>query len=353
MSISFSNKFFTGGNSNSNNGSGKSKPAYRTLHVMSHGESATGKTRLALSMPRSVGVLPLERNSRESLIDMLRYDHDPDNALLIPNINLMTADLPSHVLDNDEFEAEHQRLRTEAEAKAKAGAKPAYPDKVVLRRSMEEEALRQYYIDHIDNLKSVGRAIARQPGVKSVLIDPGTLLYDAFCISVLGRRPRFGDKGTDMSPIHTDMGLFMQNFANVNVLVTHQSKAEFKGATPTGNFISDGWKRLSYMTTVDLEHVQVKDDVTKQMVKLQYGRKDVKLGDYVCLIKKAHANTALTRVRDGRGVMVNWEINWAQLLLRIYPDMEMSEFVDYWGYTDEELNRWLVNAEEYYEAERA
>lgn len=327
-----------------------------TARVSSWGDSGSGKSRLIMSMPRRTGVFPLEKNSRTSLQDLLDLEPDPDNVLVIPKYDFMHVDVPDDVVNMQDLEAYYKKLCMEADAyAAKHGTAPSYPNKKLLYKSTEESALQQHYVDYIDKLKSTARGIVQQKGVMSIAVDSGTEMYDAFCVSVLGRRPRFGDAATDLSPIHTEIKMFLNNFASLNVLVTHHPKLEFKSvqtksgksaAAPTGNNLADGWKKMSFNTNIEVEHMRVTSEADLTMLKLVWYRKDAKMGDYALLIKKVHgAMSRLPKSKDGQGVLLNHEINFANLVFRCYPN---TDLVNDWGYTEEEVERFVISPEDYY-----
>lgn len=323
------------------------------VRAMTSGDTGSGKSRLAFSMPRAnrIGIFPLEPNCRTSLDRIIAMEPDPESVYLIPQFNFMHLDLPENITDPDWFEKYYEKRCADLQAKAVAEKKNYIePDKDTMRQALDEQNIRTYYLDLWNKIKSIGRVFANKQ-ISSALVDSGTELYDIVCLAHLGRRPRFGDKAADLSVIHYDLRMFLNLFKNSNLLITHHEKAEFKShdnvAKPTGMMIHDGWKRLGYNMDLYIEHIKVDNDDKVRYVKTKFYR-TVKLGQYAAIIRKSTARPMLVGAKDGSGVFVDHEINFAQVISRIWPN---TDLMDDWGYSEEEVLRFVVAAEEYYQAE--
>ncbi len=323
------------------------------VRAMTSGDTASGKSRLAFSMPRQnrIGIFPLEPNCRTSLERIVAMEPDPESVYMIPQFNFMHLDLPENITDPDWFEKYFEKRCEELKAKAIAEKKNYIePDKDVVRQAIDEKNIRTYYLDLWNKIRSIGRVFANNQ-VSSVLIDSGTELFDIVCLAHLGRRPRFGDKAADLSVIHYDLRMFLNLFKNNNLLMTHHEKAEFKSfdnvAKPTGMMIHDGWKRIGYNMDLYIEHIRVDNDDKIRYIQTKFYRK-VKLGQYAAIIRKATARPSLVGAKDGSGVLVDHEISFAQVITRVWPN---TDLIEDWGYTEEEVLRFVVAAEEYYAAE--
>lgn len=278
-----------------------------TTRIVSYGHTGSGKTRFGLTLPKRIGLLPLESNSIVTWRKFMMEHKWLREALLTPKVDMTGVSIPEG--------------KTEEE---------------------EEELTIAHYSKLFKQLQIAARGLVER-GVRSVVIDSGTELFDVACNSVIGRKPRFGDDAKDLSPINTLLRNYLHLFRNQNLLVTHHTKLEFKSpipgkkAIPTGNSLADGWKRIGYASDIEIEHMRVSDDADVMNVKVMWHRK-VRVGDYVALIKKAHGNPYLVRNKEGLGVLKNGEINFANLVLRVWPD---SDLVRDWGFDEEEVERWL------------
>lgn len=324
------------------------------IRAMSSGDTGSGKSRLAFSMPRQnrIGIFPLEPNCRTSLDRIIVMEPDPESVYLIPQFNFMHLDLPENITDPDWFEQYYDRRCKELQAAAANEKKTYYqPNKDDMRQALDEKNIRTYYLGLWNDIKSIGRVFSNKK-ISSALIDSGTELYDIVCLALLGRRPRFGDKAADLSVIHYELRMFMNLFKDSNLLITHHEKAEFRSfdnvAKPTGMMIHDGWKRLGYNMDLYIEHIKIDNDDKLRYVKTKFHRKDAKLTDYAAIVRKSTARPMLVGAKDGSGVLLNHEISFAQLINRVWPN---TDLIDDWGYTEEEVLRFVTAAEEYYQAE--
>ncbi len=328
-----------------------------TERVMSSGDTGSGKTHLITTMPGRVGILALEPNSRTTLEQRDEDSRHPGTKLLIPKLNFMyLKDLPDRILTKAEFDKYYENAcREEDSNAAKNKRPPQYPDKKAMATFLEEGAIQVYYHDLTMQIEAYVRSMVRRE-ISSAAIDSGTELFDIYCLAHIGRRPKFGDRAADLSPINADLRRLLHQFSSrCNLLVTHHEKSEFKvkpgekTATPTGEMIADGWKRINYNMSIYVQHIWITDKTKLAYVQQVHHRKDAKLGQYACCIMKAHGNYSLPKRKDGRGVLLDHEINFANLLLRVYPDRDLIE--DY-GYTEEEVEDLVLNSEEIWNATR-
>lgn len=188
-------------------------PAAEFLAIGSYGFAETGKTQFACTMPDPIGVIPLDRKTRYRL---QRANEKYHKTLFFPK---------------DDF------IR--------------HKDPLLVANMKPEEAM-AYYADHVSRIQDAIYTLAGRDDVRSVVIDPGTALYEDMMFKHFGRAYRV--RPTDRAPLNADMRDLFNTLQSKHLLITHQATEVWKADKPTGRFEWAGWNKLDYYCNVILEH---------------------------------------------------------------------------------------------------
>ena len=182
------------------------------LVIASHGKQRTGKTHFASTLPSTVGIVPLDRNTRWT---MAREIEASGSKVVIP---------------------EQDFIRAAAE---------------LGRRNLPEDKSADAYRKHLDGIKDVLYQMYESDAIASVCIDTGTDMWESILFAYFGRTSKImpRDRGAANSEMVT-----LLNMCGKHLLVTHRSTEIWANDKPTGTFKLSGYAHISYCVTVCVEH---------------------------------------------------------------------------------------------------
>ena len=107
------------------------------------------------------------------------------------------------------------------------------------------------HVKYWDDIQESYYALTSEPGIRSIVIDNGSTLWDYCRLAHHGRLSKvqareFGEPNRDMSE--------MYNACGKNMIITHRASEEWKDNKATGKDKLEGYKETPYLCNVSIEH---------------------------------------------------------------------------------------------------
>jgi len=239
------------------------------LAVATFGSAGAGKTRLTVTMPGKIGVIPLDRKQRRTIERAAAELGLPKGKIVFPKQDFVRLSKPMELV------------------------------------MMDAEGQMKFYREHVNKIKDAVFTLAEASDIDSISIDPCTQL----CEDVL-----FANYGRDQKIYPRDRGAFnselKQIFASIQhkqVMLPFESRPIWKNDKPTAKNEWVGWSKLDYNVNVIVE--QTGPPYTE---KEEY--------DFGVTMRLCQDRPDLI----GDTVLMDDNITWEMLALHIYPDGEWS-----------------------------
>jgi len=249
------------------------------LAVATFGLHGTGKTRLAATAPGPIGLVPLDRKTRQT---MLRVSNEFGRKVVIPDADLFRADNPMLLAT----------LKPDCGNKSKVvGLTGQQPDCCAIHA----------YRFGLNRIKDVIFRMAEDDNLRSIVIDSATNLWDDILFANHGRTDHINPR--DRGPDNREMQELLAACSSKNLVLTHKSKEIWKAEKPTGRFEWDGYKHLGYETNVIVEQMRSPNPTEDGWT-------------YKLQTKMCQANAALS----GLDLLFDDSISFKSLAEAIYPE---------------------------------
>lgn len=254
-----------------------------------YGAQGSGKTRLGASAPGTVGVVPLNRKTRQTVVDTAKR---LQKRIILPKFDLVRSSNPmkSALLKPDcENRVKIDIYRDQPWCCAKHNGRWA------------ADRSKQCAFDHYAN-----------PNVDSVFVDGFDILCEDILTAHYGRTERIQPR--DRGPYNKELIEFLGALSGKHLVLTMGEKQVWKNEKPTDQFDWAGWTHLGYhVNTVVRATVEENYDADKH---------DYRWGLDVVL---SQANPALMGVA-GKALLTDGDISFPGLACRIYPTSEFEDW---------------------------
>ena len=296
----------------------------RILRVAADGHKGAGKTRLLVTAPDPVGILPLDINTRMT-IAKVKAEFPKKQIWMPPEDLLVVAGLERI---NSVLRAE-KWSRFEGLVADKIGAEEQKKRDEITRSEM------RLYRDHLSRVKDLYSTLINNPDVRTVCIDTGTNLNDLVANAHYGKNFRVPTR--DRGPFNLDMEEFWDLPGNrKHLIITHYTTEVWSPDTvdqsgrtvngkPTGQWRLDGWKHTKFKANVCLHHgkAQTAVDLRKLEKEMGLDQGDLPSPTFYLRVYDSNANPEL--VSEGT-VLVNDDVTFQNVAMMVYPDSRYTDW---------------------------
>lgn len=237
--------------------------------VATYGLHGSGKTRLGCSMPGDIGVIALERKTKQTA---LKTATEFGRRLIWPEQDFTAPDV-------------NHRLSLS---------------------TMNIEQAKAYYRKRVNSIKETGYRMLDQKNIKSIMLDGGSELFDDVLCAEFGRSQRIMPR--DRGPCNKEMREFLSIMASKHLIITHQAKEIWANDKPTGKYDWAGYPHIGYNVNVLIE---------------QY--RDNKTGEFRASVVMCQANPSL-HGSDGKDILTDEALTFSNLAMMVYPESEIEEW---------------------------
>ena len=281
------------------------------LIVCTYGTPGSGKSRLAGTAPGTIGLIPTERKSRQTV---LKTAEEFGRKVIMPEIDLIRTDNPmllgqmpqSCIVIGD---AQHKgwtagQIQDEMQEMAQ---------KIKIDGPAPTCCQRHKFRHHVNRVKSVAFRMAAMDEIKTIVIDTFGALVEDFSYANYGVTGVIDPKEFGFAPredMNKEVREFLNNITVKNLVLTHHSADVWKEGKPTKlTKPMSMFSKIGHYVSVMLEQ--------KRNDKVGLGE-----GRYVVEVKDCQANASLI----GLELLYDENIRFDQLATAVYPDTEL----EYW-----------------------
>lgn len=263
-------------------------PAPRKLSIVPFGEGGTGKTRLILTCPGAIGIVPLNRKCRPT-VEAFRGIVCPGKKIYFPKDELMRHANPMALAMMEPY-CENKTVRIGVEA--------------------PKCCARHYYRWHVNRVKDAVWTMAENPAIQTIAIDDGTQLYEDILYAHYGRANRISEDKTVYGPPNQEMIDLINSIDHKHLVIPHQAKDEYKGKTATGRDTVKGFREVGY-------YVSILAEMTR----------DVKKQEFALSCRMCQENAGLHGDAGDR-MLKDDDISFLSLAMKIFgDDIDLSEYL--------------------------
>lgn len=239
------------------------------MAVCNFGEHGTGKSRLGVTMPGRIGVIPLDRKTRGTIIRD-RQIINPTKKILLPK-----EDFIRH----------------------------AQPMQLAM---MTPEKSIEYYRKHVNAIKNACWTLAECKDVQSIFIDSGSQLWEDILFANYGRNQKIMPR--DRGSANQEMKDLLASLQDKHLMITHRAKEIWKNEKPSGVNDVAGFADMGYYVNVLAEHTR-----------------HPKSGEFHLSVRMCQANAAL-HGDAGKNLLTGDDITFQMLAMNVYPDSDPGDW---------------------------
>jgi hypothetical protein len=275
------------------------------LVVSCFGGEGSGKSRLGGTAPGKVGMIPLERKTRQSL---LKAAADCGTSVVSPDLDLIRAGNPMLVAN----------LPPQCQTESK-GDTPAQVAKRMsqISRDMDLDdeqpmCCQQHYSRwHANRVKSVAFRMADMEDVASIYIDFGQMVEDLLFANY-GRTDSI--MPLDRKSMNQEVKDFLNAINHKHLILSHHATEIWKDNKPTKHRKpASSFSKIGHYTSVLVEMVR---DVENEIGSGLSGPPDIQEpGRWTLYVRDSQANPAC--IGDS---LVDEDISFSRLGMLVYPD---------------------------------
>lgn len=256
-----------------------------SLVIASHGAPRSGKSHLACTAPETLGWIPLDRNSRPTVE---KYVKEYGKKILLPTEDLIMMS------------------RVEIEKMVKAS-----PEQGVLECRRYLNKIKNLYFSLIENKR-----------VKTIVIDTGTLLWEAVLFANYGRTTKIMPR--DRGVANQEMRELI-NACDKHLIVVHQSSEIWENEKPTGEFKMAGFSHMNYCVNCCVENFKLtqRADIKRHAEPDEDGKYPPAL--FGMKVYDCQANPMLVKGDEG-STLYGEDCTFQMLAMRVFPDSEYEDW---------------------------
>lgn len=282
------------------------------LVILMFGDPGAGKSRFIATAPDPIGLIPLDRKSRPTV---LPHAQALGKRVIAPEIDLVKparAALATTMLDQCVMptDAKFKGMKGDEAEKAAEREMQKLSAAIRLDGPTPECCMRCYYRWFSNRTKSIAFRMADDPKIKTIAIDTFGQFTDDILFALYGKNEKIAP--LDRKSFNREMTDFLNQIAHKHLILTHYSAEIWNDETkkPTGRFKpQSSWKKIGHFGNVVAEMRRVE---TKKMVE---GQK-VTVCSYELGINDCQSNPTLI----GLTLLMNDDITFANLAQCVYPD---------------------------------
>jgi len=277
------------------------------IALMLSGAPGAGKSRLIGTCPGKIGVLPMERKSRQSI---LRAAEEFGRTVIMPEIDLvrtarasMVGVMPEACVTGDDFKG----MRPEDATKKAEGMMQRKAEMMPLDGETPTCCQRCYYRYHANRSKSIALRMAQREDIRTIGIDTFGQLVDDMLFANYGRNERI--MPLDRKCFNREVCDFLNEISCKHLVLTHHVSTVWKDNKPTKQTKpASSFSRIGHYATVMARMERDDDRSPKQIAD----------GEplYKMVIEDCQANARLIGVE----LLADDAISFASLARLVYPD---------------------------------
>jgi len=280
------------------------------LAVLVYGEAGSGKSRMLATAPDPIGVVPMERKARQTV---LRTASELGKRIIMPEIDLvrparaaLTAVMPDSCItpDNPKF----RNYKQEDQVKAAEQEMQRRTEQIPLDGEAPGCCQRCYYRFHANRTKSILFRMADRPDIRTIAIDTFGQFVDDLLFANYGRNERI--MPLDRKTFNREVCDVLNTLSHKNLVLVHQSANIWRDNKPTNKTKpASSFAKIGHYVNVVV----------------QLDRNDLApmgAGRYVLRVDDCQANAALI----GMDLLYDDDISFARLATLVYPDSDESDW---------------------------
>ncbi len=276
------------------------------LVVLVYGDPGGGKSRLLGTAPGDIGVLPMERKSRQSImrtaVEMGKRVIAPDIDLIRTARAMLIATMPDACVSLD------TRMTPEDAAKKQEQAMQQKAAKIPLDGVAPACCQRCYYRWHANRSKHVAFRMSEMDNIRTIGIDTFGQLIDDFYFANYGRNEKIAP--LDKKSFNREVSEFINQISHKNIVLTHHSTTVWKDKKPTNKTKPmSAFSRIGHYTSVMCHMIRDEDKVEGE-------------GRYTLVVDDCQANAELI----GLPVLYDGDITFANLAKLVYPESDVENW---------------------------
>jgi hypothetical protein len=281
------------------------------LALMLYGDPGSGKSRLIATAPDPIGVLPMERKSRQTI---LHTAQELGKRIIMPSIDLIRparAVLASNMVDQCVSPESLHEYKLEDRVKAAEAAMQKKAGEIPLDGAAPECCLRCYHRWHANRSKSVAFRMAAREDIRTIAIDTFGQLTDDILFANYGRNEKI--MPLDRKQFNREMCDFLNEISHKNLILTHHAATVWKDNKPTNKSKPmSSWAKIGHYATMmaHMSRSEVKrvDENGNPFVEITY----------LLSVNDCQSNTSLI----GLDLLQNEAITFANLAQWVYPESD-------------------------------
>lgn len=256
-----------------------------------YGDRGSGKTRFACTAPGPIGFIPLERKSRRTITKMVEELGGTDAVqVVIPKQDFVRLANPMKAASLP-VECKGRNVTVDI-------TKP---------QSTYDCCSRHYYRWHVDTVKHAIFELYGHPQIRTIVIDSGTQLWEDMLFAEFGRSQRIMPR--DRGAVNQEMTDLLNAVSGKHLIITHHSSQVWKNDKPTDQTDVKGFAHIGY-------HV---NGIVEFVLDEKKGSEDD--GRFYINVPICQSNPDI-QGRDGKRLLMDWEITFANLAEKMYPGTE-------------------------------
>lgn len=281
--------------------------ASTSLIIASFGQDFGGKTRLPITGPDIVGVIPLDRKTRPTV---KKTAAEFGRRILMPKQDLVRS---GNMVTRAGFSASEEAL-----------------DDNKIKEINEDT--RKSYRSHVNMVKDVTWTLHANKDVRIIMIDLFEQFYQDVCFAHYGRigalvRKLPGDeKFRDTKEADQEIVDFINSIADKHLILTHRRKDEYeappgirKKKVPTGRDTWSGYKWIGHNVNLIIEHV------VNRVYDPNSGEQD-QSWHYGVNVRRC-LNNVMLEGPDGQLLMTDEFVTFGNLAAAVFPGTSPEDWV--------------------------
>ncbi len=263
-----------------------------------YGPAGSGKTRLLTTAPGIVGVVPLNRKTRQTVVEVAKKF---DKKIVLPKFDLIRSSNPM----------KSARLAPHCDPE---GKRPRID--VDIYRAQPECCAIHHGRWAVDRAKQAALDMVSQ--CDSIGIDGFDIFTEDLLTAHFGRTERI--MARDRGPFNKEMIEFLTAISGKHVVLTMSEKTVWLNDKPTNKTDWAGWTHLNYHTSLIIR-TKVREDYSEKKAEA-----DEDYWRWSMDVILSQSNPALMGLA-GEDLLTDDAITFPQLALRVFPESEYEDWI--------------------------
>lgn len=272
------------------------------LVMVVYGAEGCGKSRLMGTAPSTIGVIPMERKSRRSVVQSAL---ESGKRVVMPQIDLirtsramLIATMPEACIDP----LSYKNMKLEDAVKKAEGEMQRKAEKIPLDGESPSCCQRCYYRWHANRTKYVGYMMAAMPEVKTICIDTFGQFIDDILFANYGRNERI--MPLDRKTFNREVSEFINDLSHKNLILSHHAAQIWKDNKPTSKTKpQSSFSKIGHYVSVVVKMSRNEDKAEGE-------------GRYTLTVEDCQARASLI----GMELLMDDQITFKNLAMQVYED---------------------------------